>query len=388
MKSTMPSNADLTASLAALNLLVIVSFIAPTLANINVAAFFNVWVASLHVLFHVCVTLALIALTTVPTVDLIEFKMLKRVFLIAFQTVDVTALIAFQVTLIMLLIMLNAPFVTALIASHVPVTISLIRLHAPSAISFIPCQASSQSPVKTPTRKSIIPLSVSATSPIILINDFITFIAVVPTTSIIFATTGSKFAIIQLIKGTNTDSHRSFRESMSLPRNASIFRIASPNGPSNSPLICSASPCSTGRMYVLYPVIRVSSILDSPSAIESKNGFTCSSYNLDTASLRFWTTVKTPLVTVSITPRLPSIADFKMSLLSIKGCAIMLRISLPSFAAVSVTVIPISAKIPIKSAVICCAVSPPKTEKTSAKATARFPAICEISAPMLNISIR
>ena len=205
----------------------------------------------------------------------------------AFQTVEVAVLIAFQAVLMTVFIILSAPFVTVLITSHVPVIISLIRFHIPSAISFIPCQASSQFPVKTPTRKSMIPLRVSATSPIILINDFMTLIATVPTTSIISATTGSKFEIIQLIKGTNTDSHRSFRESMSFPRNVSIFKIASPNGPSNSPLICSASPCSTGRMYVLYPVIRVSSILDSPSAIESKNGFTCSSYNLDIASLRF-----------------------------------------------------------------------------------------------------
>ena len=180
-------------------------------------------------------------------VDLRELQRPESVFLIAFQIVEVNALIAFQAVLMMLFIILNAPFVTVLIISHAPDTTSLIKLHAPSAISFIPCQASSQSPVKTPTRKSMIPLSVSATSPIILINDFITFIATVPTTLIISATTGSKFAIIQLIKGTNTDSHRSFRESMSFPRNVSIFKIASPNGPSNSPLNCSASPCKTGR---------------------------------------------------------------------------------------------------------------------------------------------
>ena len=283
----MPSNADLTASLAALNLLVIAFFIASTLLDTNVATFSHVFDVLFFTLSHTPTTLVLIALNTVLAVDLREFQRPERVFLIAFQIVEVNALIAFQAVLMMLFIILNAPFVTVLIISHAPDTTSLIKLHAPSAISFIPCQASSQSPVKTPTRKSMIPLSVSVTSPIILINDSKTFIAVVPTTSIIFATTGSKFAIIQLIKGTNTDSHRSFRESMSFPRNASIFKIASPNGPSNSPLNCSASPCSTGRTYVLYPVIRVPNMLDSPFAIESKNGFTCSSYNLDIASLRF-----------------------------------------------------------------------------------------------------
>jgi len=244
----MPSNADLTASLAALNLLVIAFFIASTLLETNVVTFSHTWDVLFFTLSHTLATLVLIALNTVLAVDLREFQRLERDFLIAFQTVDVTALIAFQATLITLLIILSAPFVTVLIASHVPVIISLIRLHTPSAISFIPCQANSQSPVKTPTRKSMIPLSVSATSPIILINDFIAFIATVPTTLIISATIGSKFAIIQLIKGTNTDSHRSFRESMSFPRNVSIFKIASPNGPSNNPLNCSASPCKTGRI--------------------------------------------------------------------------------------------------------------------------------------------
>ena len=248
INSTIFSNAVFTASLAALNLSVIAVFIASTLVDIKVVTLFHTRDVLSFMLSHTPTTLVFIVSNTVFTVVLRALHNPERVFLIAFQTVEVAVLIAFHAVLITLFIIFSAPFIMLLIALHTPDITSLIRFHTPLAISFIPCQANFQSPVKTPTRKSIIPLNVSATSPIILISDFITFIAVVPTTSIIFETTGSKFAIIQLIRGANTDSHRSFKESMSFPRNVPIFKIASPNGPSSNPLNCSASPCKTGRI--------------------------------------------------------------------------------------------------------------------------------------------
>ena len=107
MKFTMPSNADLTASLAALNLLVIAFFIASTLSDTNVATFSHVRDVLFFTLSHTPTTLVLIALNTVLAVDLREFQRPERVFLIAFQVVDVDVLIIFQTLAIFSFKLLN-----------------------------------------------------------------------------------------------------------------------------------------------------------------------------------------------------------------------------------------------------------------------------------------
>ena len=186
-----------------------------------------------------------------------------------------------------LFIIVNAVFTIPLIASQDPDIISFIRFHVPLAVSLIPFHASSQSPVKTPFRKSITPLRTSNTSPIILITDFIASITVSPITFATSAITGIAFDTIQLIIGTKIFSQSSFKISINLPRKVWTFTNISPNSPSISSFILEAKPCITGRIYVLYPSIKVPKMVESPLAIESKKGFKCSSYNAVTKSERF-----------------------------------------------------------------------------------------------------
>ena len=83
----------------------------------------------------------------------------------------------------------------------------------------------------------------------------------------------------------------------------------------------------------------------------------------------------------------PSMAVLILSLFSIIGRVSISKISRPSFKAVSDTIMPISAKIPIRFAVICCAVSLPNAENISANAAAKFPTISAMSELILNILI-
>ena len=124
-----------------------------------------------------------------------------------------------------------------------------------------------------------------------------------------------------------------------------------------------------------------------PSAIASKKGFICSSYNFSIFFHVSLTKFAIVPVTSCIASSVPCIACFIASLLSIIGFAMQLIISLPSFSDISTISKKEFANISTKSEPICLAVSPLKTVKISAIATSKSPIISSISAFILNMLI-
>ena len=118
----------------------------------------------------------------------------------------------------------------------------------PLKIFFTPSHARFQSPVNTPTIKSITPpraFKIPATTSATEANNSRNTL---PTTLRALAICGATLPIMNLTRGTNTLSHNSFSTSTIFPINSIALCITSPTGPAMISLILAANWSNTGTI--------------------------------------------------------------------------------------------------------------------------------------------
>ena len=120
--------------------------------------------------------------------------------------------------------------------------------NTPLKIFFTPSHARFQSPVNTPTIKSITPpraFSIPATTSLTESNNSRNTLPIILRA---LAICGATLPIMNLTNGTNTFSHRTFSASTIFPISSIALCIASPTGPAMISLILAASWSNTGTM--------------------------------------------------------------------------------------------------------------------------------------------
>ena len=209
----------------------------------------------------------LIALNNVLAKDLIQFQMVFKSILIPFQIVLVAPDTAVHARLTTFWMNVTAPDTSSFNASQIPEKISLM-----------PSQARLQSPVNTPTTKSITPPKAVSNPSITPETDSQNPKNVSMAACRHEAITGATFVINHSMNGCMAPVHNFVTASATFPPNSKNLSISGLRYWSLNSTNRVDKFCNTGRIWVLYRLSHKVPISVNPCLKVASMGATCSSY--------------------------------------------------------------------------------------------------------------